>query len=128
MLFESQSFKYPAEKYSIAWLFDHSSCHCAFADDGLNAKKMNVRPRGNQPKMQDTIWAGRLQSLVDEDGVPKGMKQVLRERGINTEQMVADDMRVHTVNAQRLSEEAISCWAVLNSPRPSSVFYTQVPL
>lgn len=60
--------------------------------------------------------------------MPKGMKQVLRERGINTEQMVADDMRVHTVNARRLSEEAISCWAVLNSPRPLSVFYTQVPL
>ena len=87
-------YKYPAEKYSIAWLFDHSSCHRAFADDALNAKKMNVRPGGKQPKMRDTIWAGRPQSLVDEDGVPKGMKQVLRERGINTERMVADDMRV----------------------------------
>ncbi len=84
--------KYPSEKYTIAWLFDHSSCHRAFADDALNAKKMNVQPGGKQPKKRGTTWARQPQSLVDEDGVPKGMKQVLKERGIHTERMLADDM------------------------------------
>ncbi len=84
-------FKYPSEKHTIAWLFDHSSCHRAFADDALNANKMTVRLGGKQPKMRGTTWARQPQSLVDEDGVPKGMKQVLKERGINTERMLADD-------------------------------------
>ncbi len=89
-------FKYSSDKYTAVWLFDHtcSSCHCAFADDALNAKKMNVHPGGKQPKMRGITWAGQPQNLVDKDGVPKGMKQVLSERGINTERMLADDMRI----------------------------------
>ena len=31
--------------------------------------------------------------MVDSSGVPKGMKKVLQERGICTDNMVADDMR-----------------------------------
>ena len=34
--------KYPREKgYRLAFIFDHSSCHGAYADDALNAYKMN---------------------------------------------------------------------------------------
>ena len=91
-------FKYPNDKYTVAWLFDHSSCHRAFADDALNPKKMNVRPGGRQPRMRDTTWAGQPQWLVDVNGVPKGMKQVLQERGINSDQMRAEDMRVVLAN------------------------------
>ena len=76
----------------------HSSCHRAFADDALNAKRMNVKPGGAQPCMRDTVWAGRVQKMVFENGVPKGMKQILKERGINTEKMVADDMRTVLAN------------------------------
>ena len=36
-------FKYKPDKHTIVWLFDHSSCHRAFADDALNANKMNVK-------------------------------------------------------------------------------------
>ena len=87
-------FKYPADKHTIVWLFDQSSCHRAFAEDALkNAKVMNVRPGGVQPRMCDTMWADRMQKMVFEDGTPKGMKQILEERGINTTRMVADDMR-----------------------------------
>jgi len=86
-------FKYPPQKNTIVFIFDQSSCHKAYAEDALNASKMNVRPGGKQPCMRDTVWAGRVQKMVDDKGVPKGMKKVLEERGINTSRMKADDMR-----------------------------------
>lgn len=43
--------------------------------------------------MRDTVWAGCVQKLVDDDGVPKRMKKILEERGINTSSMKTDDMR-----------------------------------
>ena len=86
-------FKYPSDKHTIVWLFDQSSCHRAFAEDALNAKVMNVRPGGVQPRMRDTMWAGKVQKMIFDDGTPKGMKRVLEERGINTSRMVGEDMR-----------------------------------
>ena len=44
--------------------------------------------------MRDTVWEWQIQSMVKEDGTPKGMKMVLEERGINTRRMNADDMHV----------------------------------
>jgi len=85
--------KYPKEFYDVIWLFDHSSSHTAFAEDALNVNKMNVRPGGAQPKMRDTMWRGRAQRMVFPDGMPKGMKQVLIERGINVTKMKAEQMR-----------------------------------
>ena len=90
--------KYPSDSHTIVFLFDHSSCHRAFADNALNVKRMNVKPGGLQPIMHDTTWAGRKQTLVDSDGIPKGMKQILLERGINPVNMKADDMRVVLAN------------------------------
>ena len=98
-------FKYPSDKFTITWLFDHSSCHRAFAEDALNAKRMNVRPGGRQPRMRDTTWAGQPQKLVDDNGVPKGLSKVLEERGINTERMLADDMRVVLANHEDFRTE-----------------------
>ena len=43
------------------FIFDQSSCHKAYADDALNASRMNVHPGGKQPCMRDTVWAGRVQ-------------------------------------------------------------------
>ena len=54
---------------------------------------MNVGPGGKQPKMRDTVWGGAVQRLVDDDGVPKGMRIVLQERGVDTTKMKAKDMR-----------------------------------
>lgn len=83
-------FKFPNDKHTIVWLFDHSSCHRAFADDALNAKVMNVKPGGAQPRMRDTMWAGSVQKMAFDDGAPKGMmKMILEERGINTARMLA---------------------------------------
>ena len=52
-------FKYPAQLHTVCWVFDQSSCHKAFTEDALNAKRMNVHPGGAKPKMRDTVWAGR---------------------------------------------------------------------
>ena len=73
-------------------MFDSSSCHRAYGPDALNSKTTNVKPGGAQPPLRDTTWAGRLQKLVDSNGVPKGMKKVLEERGVNTATLKADDM------------------------------------
>ena len=86
-------FKYPPEKNIVVFIFDQSSCHKAYANNAHIASRMNVRPGGKQPCMHDTVWAGQVQKLVDDKGVPKGMKKVLEERGINTSSMKADDMQ-----------------------------------
>ena len=57
--------KYPASSYDIVFLFDQSIGHTAFADDALNANRMNVNPGGSQPKIRDTVWDGRVQRMVD---------------------------------------------------------------
>ena len=88
--------KYPRDKgYRLVWFFDHSSCHRAYADDALNANRMNAKPRGKQPIMRDTInpFTGNIQRLVFSIGVPKGLIQVLKERGIDTRNRKVDNMR-----------------------------------
>ena len=86
--------KYPRkEGFTVYWIFDQSSCHTAYADDALNVAEMNVNPGGSQPKLRDTIFNGKLQRMVYADGTPKGMKQILQERGINTSKMKKQDMK-----------------------------------
>ena len=86
--------KYPKEdSWRHAWVFDHSSCHAAMAKDALQVGDMNVKPGGKQPRMHDTIWQGRVQTMNLRDGTPKGMKLILEERGINTSGMKKEDMQ-----------------------------------
>ena len=75
------------------FLFDNAPSHRKVADDALNADKMNVGPGGKQPKMRDTVWGGKVQKMVDDEDVPKGMRTVLQERGVDTTGMKAKDMR-----------------------------------
>ena len=80
--------KYPSSQgYHHIWCFDHSCGHTAFADDALNASKMNKGPGGKQPKMRDTKWNGQTQSMTLPDGRPKGAALVLQERGYDTTRM-----------------------------------------
>ena len=90
-----ENFKYPAEDYNVVWLFDQSSGHCAYSDDVLNVNKMNAGPAGKQPQMRDTIipFTGMVQTMVDDNEIPKGMQHILHERGINITNMTAPDMR-----------------------------------
>ena len=50
---------------------------------------MNVKPGGKQRVMHDTMWQGCVQKMIFRDGRPKGMRQILQERGYNTQNMVA---------------------------------------
>ena len=34
--------KYPRSVYNVVWLYEQSSGHCAFKEDSLNVKRMNV--------------------------------------------------------------------------------------
>lgn len=91
---EIAEIKYPKSAgWRHVWIFDHSSCHGAMADDALDVNKMNVNPGGKQRVMRDTIWQGKAQSMTFSLGIPKGMKRVLQERGIDTTGMNADKMR-----------------------------------
>ena len=75
------------------WVFDHSSCHAAMADDALDDNKMNVNPGGKQHIMRDGWWGGKPQATNFALGVPKGLRNVLEERGVDTRSMNADVMR-----------------------------------
>ena len=45
---------------------------------------MNLNPGGSEkkPKMQDTIFDGKIQTMNFPDGKPKGIKLILEERGL----------------------------------------------
>ena len=87
-------FKYPkTDGWCHVWIFDHSSCHAAMAEDALDVKKMNVNAGGKQRKMRDGWWGGQPQAMNFALGIPKGLRRVLEERGVNTRGMGADKMR-----------------------------------
>ena len=71
--------KYPGCKA----LFVLDNCHRRMPSDALNAKAMNKGLGGKQPVMHETQWDGKAQSLVDENGTPKGLEWVLVERGVD---------------------------------------------
>ena len=75
------------------WIFDHSSCHTAMADNALDAANMNANPGKKQPVMHDTIWAGRPQKMTFALGISKGMHKILEECGINTSSLIGPQMR-----------------------------------
>jgi hypothetical protein len=72
--------------------FDNSTNHAAFRPDALVAERMNKGPGGKQPKMRKAFWGPqRTEQLMvwPNDyhdlklrGQPKGLEQVLRERGL----------------------------------------------
>ena len=93
------------------YMYDQSSGHCAFREDALNVRRMNVGPGGAQPQMRDTIWNGKVQKMVLSDGQPKGMKLILQERGVDTTGMRAADMRLVLANHENFKYEktALKC-------------------
>ena len=54
---------------------------------------MNVGLGGKQPIMRDTSFNGQVQKMVNSNGIPKGMKLVLHERGVDTTGMKAAQLR-----------------------------------
>ena len=43
------------------------------AANALDASRMNVKPRGVQPRMHSTVWAGKVQEMNFALGIPKGI-------------------------------------------------------
>ena len=93
-------------------MFDHSSCHAAMAKDALQVGEMNVKPGGKQPRMHDTMWQGRVQTMNLRDGTPKGMKLILEERGVNTSGMKKSN-RTSLGTAQKIYERALQLFTTL---------------
>jgi hypothetical protein len=74
------------------FIFDQSSAHASPAPDALRAFDMNKSNGGKQRKQQDTVipqsnpvaeLRGKPQKMTLENGNPKGLQQVLEERGFN---------------------------------------------
>jgi hypothetical protein len=73
-----------------------TSAHGAFASNALNARAMNAKPGGKQPRMRDTVFNGQVQHMVfPEDyhdpelhGKPKGMHKILEECNLWKDGMV----------------------------------------
>ena len=82
-----------SEGWRIVWIFDHSSCHAAMPKYALDVSKMNANPGGKQRVMRDGIWDGKPQKMNFALGVPKGLRIVLTERGIDTRKMTVNKMR-----------------------------------
>ena len=98
--------KYPkSEGYKITWIFDNSSCHNAYSQDALVAMHMNAKCGGKQPCMRDTMWKGKIQTLVNNKGIPKGLIQVLKERGKYREKMKLAEMREEIATHQDFQDE-----------------------
>lgn len=84
--------KYLPVAHNIVFIFDQSSGHRAFAEDALNARKMNVEDGGKQPFQRDTLWNGQPQRMVTASGKQKGLRTVLQERSVDTSGMLKADM------------------------------------
>ncbi|KAK0483349.1 hypothetical protein IW261DRAFT_1417262 [Armillaria novae-zelandiae] len=76
------------------FVFDNSSSHAALGPDTLHASDMNMSNGGKQRFQKDTIipdsdsvpavhMHGKPQKMTMDDGLQKGLKQVLEERGFN---------------------------------------------
>ena len=63
------------------------------AEDALSVERLNVRDGGKQPFLRDTVWDGQVQKMVRPDGVQKGLRTVLEERGVYTKGMNADMLK-----------------------------------
>lgn len=87
-IFES---KYP-DAQGI-FIFDHAPSHKKQPEDALNVERMNVKDGGKQPVFKDTEWNGHTQKMVTSQGIPKGMRTVLEERGVDTRGMNAAKLR-----------------------------------
>ena len=75
------------------YILDQSSCHRKFDDKALVAQ--NILVKGSGPRhVTDSVWAGKLQSMVFSDATAKGLGTILQEQRIFTTVLKANDTRV----------------------------------
>ncbi|RPA94627.1 hypothetical protein L873DRAFT_1837574 [Choiromyces venosus 120613-1] len=72
--------------YKALFLFDNASSHSSFAEDALRVQNMNLSGGGEQATMRNGYFLLKgtrtIQSMVYENGIPKGIEAVLQERGL----------------------------------------------
>jgi hypothetical protein len=84
-------------EYQALIMVDNSQGHSAYSTDALLVSRMNMRPGGKQARMRDG-WFMRgnekiIQPMIfpldhsDFPDMPKGIKEVLKERGIETKNL-----------------------------------------
>ena len=96
------------------FLFDNSTSRGAFAEDALNANKMNLNPGGKQPSQRNG-WFEHDGTRHEQEmtfplghpnaGVAKGVKQVLIERHLWVSGMKLPDARTALGNQPEFLEE-----------------------
>lgn len=71
---------------------------------------MNVKLGGKQRVMRDGWWGGKVQKMVTSSGVPKGLRMVLEERGVDTRGMNADKLREVLGEHFKYEKSRIECY------------------
>ena len=95
-------------------MVDNSQGHSSYAEDALLVSRMNMKPAGKQARMWDE-WYVRDKNRItqpmvfpadhpDFPNMPKGMKQVLHEHGIDTQGL-------QMLCKEKCHNEATSCCA-----------------
>ncbi|KJA16237.1 hypothetical protein HYPSUDRAFT_193377 [Hypholoma sublateritium FD-334 SS-4] len=91
--------------YQALIMVDNSQGHCAYAEDALLVSRMNLRPGGKQARLRDG-WFIRNGTVVTQKMIfpsdhkefpdqPKGMKQILIERGLWDNRLLKRYLREH---------------------------------
>ena len=75
--------------------------------------------------MRDTIWAGKPQKLVMDDGTPKGAELILQERGVSNRTLKLDDMRVILANYEDFRTEQNALTKLVHSKRTVCAYSIQ---
>ena len=92
MAIKIAEFKYPkSQGWKHVWIFDHSSCHAAMADDSLDVNKMNVNPGGKQRKMRDGFWEGKVRKLTFQLEFQRGYELFFKK-----EELILYITKLHT--------------------------------
>ena len=73
-----------------------------------------MKPGGKKPAMRNTVWRGKKYSMVFKLGVPKGLLQVLKERGVDTQGMKLEDMRKELASHEDFQNEKTKIEHYLN--------------
>jgi hypothetical protein len=80
------------------FIFDQSSAHASLPEDALRAFDMNKSNGGKQRRQHDTVipqsnpsakHRGKIHKMTLPDGRPKGLQQVLEERGFDVHNLRA---------------------------------------
>jgi hypothetical protein len=110
--------RYPSAQ--AVFIFDHAPSHMKTPEDALNVDRMNVRDGGKQPFMRDTVWDGQVQRMVTDDGIQKGLRTVLEERGINTKGMNAEKLK------EVLGEFEVKCSTIVTHTHTETMMLTHM--